>query len=129
MKKINSLLLVDDNVAINRLNQILIEDLAVAESVYTAENGQVALNMIKSGQICPDVIITDLHMPVMDGVAFLTAYHQLSICQKKANIFLCSDTDCSAELAQIATLNIVEEQLEKPISADTWQRLQSIYGQ
>jgi len=129
MKKISSLLLVEDNVAINRLNQIIIADLSIADSVYIAENGEVALSMIKSGQVCPDVIITDINMPVMDGVAFLTAYNQLCICDRKANVLVSSDTDCAAELAKVATLNIVEEQLEKPISADTWQRLQLTYGQ
>lgn len=38
--------------------------------VEVAENGEVALNKLKSG-LKPDVIISDIEMPVMDGFMFL----------------------------------------------------------
>lgn len=128
MKKISSLLLIDDNVAINRLNQIIVEDLAAAEEIYIAQNGQEALDLIEEGKICPDVIVTDINMPVMDGAAFLTAYSQLSTCHKKANVLVSSATPSPTELAKILAMTIVQEQLEKPISFGTWQRLQLTYG-
>jgi two-component system chemotaxis response regulator CheY len=40
--------------------------------VITASNGQEALDMINRG-LRPDLIITDIHMPVMDGIAFIQA--------------------------------------------------------
>ncbi len=38
--------------------------------VETASNGQVALDKIKSG-LKPNLIITDINMPVMDGLEFI----------------------------------------------------------
>lgn len=128
MKKIDSLLLIDDNIAINRLNQTLAEDLEVATCIYIAENGQQALELIAKKYICPDLIITDINMPIMDGLAFLAAYNQLPNCQQQSNIIISSDTSCPIELTQIATFDTVKEQLEKPISAATWQRLKMTYG-
>ena len=61
-------LLVDDSpVAITILKRMLSlsTDIAV---VGTAANGREALNLIP--QVKPDVICTDLHMPVMDGLVF-----------------------------------------------------------
>ncbi|MFH2041219.1 MAG: chemotaxis protein CheB, partial [Acidobacteriota bacterium] len=61
-------LLVDDSpVAITILKRMLLlsTDISV---VGTAENGREALNLIP--QVKPDVICTDLHMPVMDGLEF-----------------------------------------------------------
>jgi CheY-like chemotaxis protein len=37
-------------------------------AVGTAENGQDALNLVR--ERCPSVIVLDIAMPVMDGVAF-----------------------------------------------------------
>jgi CheY-like chemotaxis protein len=36
-------------------------------NVYTAFNGQEAINMIKSGDVKFDIILMDIHMPVLDG--------------------------------------------------------------
>lgn len=39
--------------------------------VFTAENGAVAMEVVKSVPV--DLIVSDIHMPVMDGLAFLRA--------------------------------------------------------
>jgi CheY-like chemotaxis protein len=44
-------------------------------SVKTAENGEVALAILKARSI--DLLITDLHMPVMDGLTLLRWLHEI----------------------------------------------------
>ncbi len=58
----------DDDDAREGLVEALSEEF---RTVVGAENGQDALDMIREGGFCPDLIILDLRMPVMDGVAFL----------------------------------------------------------
>jgi len=65
-------LLVDDEPAALRHLQGVVEFTGVpCEIVGTAENGAQALNMI--GELVPDIVITDMKMPVMDGIAFAFA--------------------------------------------------------
>lgn len=40
-------------------------------SVITAADGQLALDLFRSGTFHPDVILLDLGMPVLDGISFL----------------------------------------------------------
>jgi hypothetical protein len=41
--------------------------------VASAASGQEALRWLDHAERCPDVIVTDMHMPEMDGVAFARA--------------------------------------------------------
>jgi two-component system, chemotaxis family, protein-glutamate methylesterase/glutaminase len=73
-------LLVDDSpIAVTVFKRMLTKSPEI-KVVGTAANGKEALNLIP--QIKPDVICTDLHMPVMDGLEFtkeVMAKHPLPI--------------------------------------------------
>lgn len=62
------ILVVEDN-AINR--EMLAAILEDSYTVYTAENGQVALDILRSNADSISLILLDLVMPVMDGYEFL----------------------------------------------------------
>lgn len=68
-------LLVDDQSLIRQGLRALLELDADLEVVGEAENGQTAINLVK--QLQPDVILMDIRMPIMDGVAATR-----EICQK-----------------------------------------------
>ena len=67
-----SLLVVEDN---PDLAGFLKQILSVDYSVSLAGNGQEALDLLRSGWV-PDLIITDIMMPVMDGFAFCQAIRE-----------------------------------------------------
>ena len=73
MKK---LLLVEDEDLIRESLGMLLEKILKGQlTVDYAENGQVALEKTKVTDY--DIIITDLNMPVMDGVQFLQQYSKM----------------------------------------------------
>lgn len=61
--------LVIDDMPVNRvlLSKILC---GAGYKVVEADSGEQGLEMIKSGHITPDVIVTDVEMPEMDGITF-----------------------------------------------------------
>lgn len=58
-----SVLIVEDNKDVELLLRSLIED---SYQIYTASNGQEAFE--KATEVIPDLILSDLMMPVMDGI-------------------------------------------------------------
>jgi DNA-binding NarL/FixJ family response regulator len=60
-------LLVDDQSLIRQGLKALLELEPDLEIVGEAENGEIALNLI--AQLNPDVVLMDMRMPIMDGVA------------------------------------------------------------
>lgn len=69
--KISNILLVEDNAAIcDAMSELLqLEGYKVA----IANNGQLAWDYLQASATLPDLILLDLMMPVMDGIAFLKA--------------------------------------------------------
>ncbi|MDP5017199.1 MAG: response regulator transcription factor, partial [Dolichospermum sp.] len=62
-----TVLLVDDQSLIRQGLRALLELEPDIEIVGEAENGQIAINLVKELQ--PNVILMDVRMPIMDGVA------------------------------------------------------------
>lgn len=65
-----SVLIVDDDPDIREILREVFRDQGF--EVTTAANGEVAFHALSS--VHPDVIVLDIHMPIMDGVAFASAY-------------------------------------------------------
>ena len=83
MKKLACTLLVDDNENTNFLHQMLLEDMGITEEILFAANGLEAINLIQQRisrkKECPELILLDINMPVMDGFEFMHAFEALNI--------------------------------------------------
>jgi len=81
-KKLNCILLIDDDEPINFLHKMVIEKSDCAEKVEVKMNGIQALEYLRSevnGQHPqPDLIFLDINMPAMNGWEFLDEYKKLS---------------------------------------------------
>lgn len=67
------ILIVDDEETIRLLIRMMLE--SVGHSVFEAQDGGVALDILETYPDPFDVIVLDLLMPRMDGVEFLSAMH------------------------------------------------------
>ncbi len=83
------ILIVDDSpVVLAMLEDALV---GMGYAVTAATNGQAGLQKVETGKF--DLIITDLSMPVMDGIGFVKAAKQLPNCKFVPIVFLSSEED------------------------------------
>lgn len=126
MPQLTSILLVDDDATTNYLNQTLIKRMGVAAHLHVAENGAEALQALHrtcvpvSGS-CPDLILLDMKMPVMNGIEFLEAYAQLPLAKQQGVVIVMLTTSLlPSDLERVQQLPVAGV-LNKPLTKEKLQ--------
>lgn len=91
VKKLNSILLIDDDVDCNFFHQRLIHKMDCVENIYIAKNGKEAIELLNKEDngkyLNPDIIFLDINMPIMNGWEFIEEYKNLKE-EQKAKVVL-----------------------------------------
>ncbi len=128
MKKVNSILLIDDDKATNFLHRMVIEDLGLCDSIVEAGDGLEAIDYLTaqtlSGYPKPDLIFLDINMPRMDGWEFLSAYRDLpEECQGGAVIAMLTTSLNPDDRERAKQFDCVRCFENKPLDEGKLQRL------
>ena len=117
------MLLVDDDSTTNYLNNLLLKTtMQIADQVLVAENGHEALATLArtcaegSAAGCPQLILLDMNMPVMNGLEFLAAYNQLPLPQRQATVVVMLTTSLHEQDELLARQLSIADFLTKPLT-------------
>ncbi|MCW3077617.1 MAG: Two-component response regulator [Bacteroidetes bacterium] len=97
-KKLDCILLVDDDKDDNFFHKIILEEMNISKTIAVARNGIEALEFLKNeNNPTPDLIFLDINMPKMNGWEFLDEYIQLQMVQKAKVIMVMLTTSQNPE--------------------------------
>lgn len=112
MKLYNCVLIIDDDTISSFANKFLLERMGIAKMVVVVNNGLIALDFLKNycknneGN-CPELILLDLKMPVMDGFEFLEKFKELTITNKeKVKTLVLTSSEDLLDLRRIQEYNL-----------------------
>lgn len=129
MRKLNHILLVDDDTINNFINEKLLKKLDAAQSISVVVNGEEAITFLKDickdPSKCPQLILLDINMPVMDGFEFMEQYKKLDIPNKSSIIIVMLTTSTNPNDTQRLNASGVSGYINKPL---TEQKLKEIMG-
>lgn len=115
--KKTTLLIVDDD---SKLRSIFKKTLnSYVKEIYEASNGNDALEIYHKYK--PNIVFTDIKMPLMDGVMFITILRQLDI---KIPIVAISGYSDSNDLINLASANLTDY-LVKPVDFESLKTILS----
>jgi CheY-like chemotaxis protein len=119
-KKLNCILLVDDDDEDNFFHKIVIERMDVTDCIEVAENGIEALKFLKKeNQAIPELIFLDINMPKMNGWEFLEEYKKLSPDQKaRITIMMLTTSANPDDIKRAESIEEVDGYKTKPLSEE-----------
>ncbi|WP_345163594.1 response regulator [Nibribacter koreensis] len=133
MERIKCVLLVDDDHSANFITKTVISKLNCSEEIVIALNGREALEILAercqgdSGKPCPQLILLDVKMPVMDGFEFLKNFELLPLAPERRPVVIMLSTSTNPKDLQLAQTFKIGEFITKPLKADQMERLLDKY--
>ncbi|HTF81613.1 MAG TPA: response regulator [Cytophagales bacterium] len=120
MRKIDKVLIVDDDEINNFINIRLIKKLGITDEIKVFKDGKEAYDYIldkcyKDGKVCCALVLLDHNMPVMDGIEFMKAYSKLPIKNREDMVFVHLGTVSKKVHTELFEKLGVEEFTMKPL--------------
>ena len=131
MKKINSILLVEDDSIAAIVCKRTIEINNCAESIVVKENGKEAIkyiiDLITNKDVLPEIILLDINMPVMNGWDFLHEFNNLQLAKEQIPplIFILSSTANPEDFTKATLFNCVKDFIPKPFKKEHLNLIES----
>src|SRR5690348_13972277 len=86
MKK--RILIIDDDRVLNKINEKVLLVAGLVKELHIVENGRQAIDYIKTrlskSDPLPEIIIFDLHLPIMDGFSFIDVFQEMEFAGKSS---------------------------------------------
>lgn len=122
MKKLDNILLIDDDPTTNYLNERLLSKLDIANSIIINTNAKNALTYLsrecRFANKFPNIIFLDLKMPNIDGFDFLKEFQKMCFDIRKDIMIVILSS--STHIEDVIRLNHLGNfcYLSKPLTAD-----------
>ena len=127
--KPEKILLVDDDVAFNFLNRLLINSTGLKCEIDECLDGSAALNYVLNSEKCPDVILLDINMPVMDGFEFLEEFEKHHKLRNHTKVFVLTSSDQDEDRNSAKKYTCVKGYFDKPLTDEHVQHIISLFEQ
>jgi CheY-like chemotaxis protein len=123
MKKLNAILIIDDDPIAIFLTKRLIEKADVTDQIILAANGLDALKKLSEyspyENICPELIITEMEMPIMDGMEFIDSFKGLTFENKNQVKIIANSSTINREYKSKLRELEIDFYLHKPLNIET----------
>jgi CheY-like chemotaxis protein len=123
MKRLSCVLIVDDDRVSNYVTENVLRSLGISSMINTVTDGQAALEYVKyqcngeSEYACPELIILDINMRMLDGIEFVKEYRKLHLHQSSVIIILSTLPLRDDQKKELETLKVYDY-IVKPLSAE-----------
>lgn len=123
MRKLNSILLIDDDPVSNLVTKMMLTYVDAAHELTVVLNGKEALDYLqKNRRSLPELILLDINMPVMSGFDFLDQWERRGL-TGSSKICMFTTSTLFEDKDRARYYSDVIAYVEKPLSESRAQKL------
>ncbi|WP_400072650.1 response regulator [Zobellia russellii] len=109
------ILIIEDDDVTNFISETKLNDLGFND-ITIVTNGQMGIDYLKTNE-CPNIILLDINMPILDGWEFLEIKQNLGICPN-VPIIITTSSGRPEDRLKSSAFGDIFDYLEKPINFD-----------
>lgn len=126
--KVKKILLVDDSQPFNFLTKQTLKKAIEGCQVDEVLNGQAAIKYLNAAADCPDVILLDLNMPVMDGFEFLREFEKRGKCLNNSKVFILTSSVLEEDKQAALANKYVKGYFDKPLGPEHIEKINASFN-
>jgi CheY-like chemotaxis protein len=119
-RKLNCVLLIDDDEPTNYLNELIIQEADVAESIVSVQSAKQGLELLQrqdnASHLNPDLIFLDINMPAMNGWEFIDHYKRMSLIHNRKVIVMLTASINQDDQIRAMSISEISDFMNKPLS-------------
>ncbi|MBS1684990.1 MAG: response regulator [Bacteroidetes bacterium] len=116
-------LIVDDSDPFVKLTKRTLHKSGLACTIKEAPNGKSALDLLADKGACPDVILLDMNMPVMNGFEFLDQYIGEGRCTHTTLIYMLTSSVMEQDKMRAKGYPQIKAYFEKPLTVHNIEQI------
>ncbi|MDH5397323.1 MAG: response regulator [Cyclobacteriaceae bacterium] len=127
-KTLNKILIIDDNEIDQYITKSVIELAGIGDVTDVESNVSEALyylqQCIDQGNPLPDLLLIDIHMPILNGWDFLTEYRKFTFDSGKEPVLIMFSSSINKnDRKHVVEFTEIAEFIEKPITVEKFQMI------
>ncbi len=126
MRRLERIMLVDDDVFTNFYNEVVLKRMNAYENIIVFQNGKEALDYLKTDKEKVDLILLDINMPIMNGWQFLEHYGEFDKNHKATIVMLTSSVNID-DKKKAEGFKDVTKYVSKPLNAESIKEILAIF--